>query len=143
MTGKAMVARGIRNKNPCNLKRSTNNWLGLVKNSEKIDPVFCVFKDAKYGIRAACKLFLNYKRFYGIDTIQGIISRFAPPTENSSERYSEFVCKRMNKRRDEHLDLYDANVMLELLKAIILFENGIAYYSDSEIREGMSLAGVT
>lgn len=143
MTGKTMVARGIRNKNPCNLKRSTNNWLGLVKNSEKIDPVFCVFKDAKYGIRATCKLFLNYKRFYGIDTIQGIISRFAPPTENNSERYSEFVCKRMNKRRDEHLDLYDANVMLELLKAIILFENGIAYYSDSEIREGMALAGVS
>ena len=140
---KEMVARGIRNNNPCNLKKSSNNWYGLVKKSDNTDPVFCMFKDAKYGIRAACKLFLNYDRLYGINTIRGIVSRFAPPSENNSERYSEFLCKRLNKNRDEPLNLYDSNTMFELLCGIITFENGIQPYPQETIRAGMNLAGVS
>lgn len=137
-----MPTRGVRNNNPLNI-RYGSNWDGMVKNSKELDSSFCVFKNPKFGIRAGAKLFLNYKRFYGIDTIRGIIDRFAPPEENDTTAYIEDVYKRMGKTRDESLDLYNGDVMLSLLKAVIRHENGYNPYSDEEIRAGMMLAGIT
>ena len=137
-----MVTRGVRNNNPLNI-RYGSNWEGMVKNSKELDRSFCVFKDVRYGIRAGAKLFLNYKRFYGIDTIRGIVSRFSPPEENDTTAYCEDVCKRMGKAREESLDLYNGGIMLSLLKAIIRHENGYQPYSDEEIKAGMYLAGIT
>ena len=142
MTGKKMPSRGVRNNNPCNL-RYGSDWMGMVKNSRELDRSFCVFKNAKFGIRAAAKLFLNYKRFYDIDTVRGIVDRFAPPEENNTTAYIEDVCKRTGFPREERLDLYNGAVMLSLLKAIIRHENGYQPYSDEEIKAGMYLAGIT
>lgn len=136
------MVRGVRNRNPLNI-RYGSPWEGLLKNSKDIDRSFCVFRHVKFGIRAGAKLFLNYKRFYDIDTIRGIVDRFAPPEENNTTAYIEDVCKRMGKHRDEHLDLYDANVMLALLKAMIRHECGYDPYEDEEIKNGMLLAGVS
>lgn len=137
-----MVSRGIRNNNPTNI-RYGSNWVGMAKNSRDLDRSFCVFIHPKFGIRAACKLFLNYKRFYGIDNIRGIINRFSPPEENDTTAYIEDVCKRMGKTREESLDLYNGEIMLSLLKAIIRHENGYNPYSDDDIKAGMLLAGIT
>lgn len=140
--GRKMPSRGVRNNNPLNI-RYGSNWDGMVKNSKELDRSFCVFKNAKFGIRAGAKLFLNYKRFYGIDTIRGIIDRFAPPEENDTTSYIEDVCKRMGKSREESLDLYNGEIMLSLLKSVIRHENGYCPYSDEEIKAGMLLAGIT
>ena len=45
--GTEKLPRGIRNKNPGNIKLGTD-WDGLA--DEQSDPVFCVFKEAVWGI---------------------------------------------------------------------------------------------
>ena len=139
MTGDKMVARGIRNNNPTNIRKG-ENWEGLAEVQD--DPAFCVFKDPKWGIRAFCRLMLNYKKLYGIDTVRGIIDRFAPASENNTTSYIEHVCLRLGVHHDESLDLTDMDCMLELCKAIIKHECGIIPYSDKQIKEGIYLAGI-
>lgn len=139
MMGGKMVARGIRNNNPTNIRKG-ENWEGLAEVQD--DPAFCVFKEPKWGIRAFCRLMLNYKKLYGIDTVRGIIDRFAPASENNTTSYIEHVCLRLGVHRDKSLDLTDMNCMLELCKAIIQHECGIIPYSDRQIKEGIYLAGI-
>ena len=64
--------RGIRNNNPGNIKYNGINWAGL--SIPPSDGVFCVFTEARYGLRALGKLLRNYNRYYGIRAINGIIT---------------------------------------------------------------------
>lgn len=135
-----MVARGVRNNNPTNIRKG-ENWKGLAEVQD--DPAFCVFREPKWGIRAFCKLILNYKTFYGIETVRGIIDRFAPPSENDTTSYIEHVCLRLGVDKDQKINLHNSEVMLELCKAVIRHECGVIPYGDNEIKAGMSLAGIT
>lgn len=136
-----MVARGIRNNNPGNIRKG-ENWEGLDKEKTKEERDFCVFKDAFWGIRAMCRILLNYERMYGICTVQSIITRYAPTFENDTTRYMEFLCKRLNVDKKQKLNLTQPEVMIELIKALIVYENGGNPYTDAEIRQGMLLAGL-
>lgn len=136
-----MVARGIRNNNPGNIRKG-EEWNGLDKEKTKAERDFCVFKDVVYGIRALCKVLLNYDRFYNINTVQGIITRYAPALENDTTRYTEYVCKKLNVDKKQKLDLTNPDIMIELIKALITYENGGNPYTDAQIRKGMSLAGI-
>lgn len=83
------MTRGIRNKNPFNIKSNPrNNWLGLVPYSS--DKVFCQFQHIDFGLRAGILLLRNYIR-NGITSLPLIISRFAPATENHLPSYLGFV----------------------------------------------------
>lgn len=134
-----MVARGIRNNNPMNIRKG-ENWKGLAEVQD--DPAFCVFKEPKWGIRAFCVLMRNYKKLYGIDSVRGIIDRFAPASENDTTSYIEHVSLRLGVHHDKSLDLTDCDTMLELCKAVIKHECGIIPYSDRQIKEGIYLAGI-
>lgn len=82
----------IGKNNPFNIRFShRNQWLGLDKDMP-VYKGFCNFIDRSYGIRAACCLLLRSYRMKGVDTIDSIIRRFAPPSENSTENYIVFVC---------------------------------------------------
>ena len=84
-----MVTRGMRNNNPFNIVRSSSRWLGLSK--FKTDPKFCEFDDLNYGLRAGLMLIANYVRYRHLVSVKSIIERFAPPSENDTERYICFV----------------------------------------------------
>lgn len=92
----AIFRRGIRNKNPFNIKKSSNNWLGKVISDK--DPTFEVFDTLEHGLRAGIKLLVNYIK-HGYDTPSKIISRFAPPCENVTTSYIHYVCVNDNNRR--------------------------------------------
>jgi hypothetical protein len=81
--------RGIRNNNPLNLKRGIK-WKGL--DCIQDDPVFCQFCTASDGFRAAFICLRTYYNKHDCKTIRQIIQRWAPPTENSTEKYIDFVC---------------------------------------------------
>ena len=49
--------RGIRNKNPFNIKLSHNSWLGKVSNDKNTDRVFEQFYQMDYGLRTGMHLF--------------------------------------------------------------------------------------
>lgn len=120
------LPRGIRNNNPGNI-RWGSNWQGLVPQSQRTDKSFCQFKDAAHGLRAIVKILFTYRDKYGLNTIEGIIHRYAPPFENSTDNYIKRVCDSLGIGRKDVISFSDSQLM-ELLKAIIAVENGNQYY---------------
>ena len=131
--GTEKLPRGIRNKNPGNIKLGTN-WDGLA--DEQSDPVFCIFSEAVWGIRALMRILLTYRFTHNRKNIDSIIKRWAPPSENDTDAYIVFVSKKMGI---EPMDMIDNSIeaYLPLVKAIIQMENGMQPYDDELIVEGM------
>lgn len=134
--------RGIRNNNPANI-RWGENWDGLDEKGMEKDPAFCVFKEVKWGIRALAKILMTYKRKYGLDTIKGIICRFAPPNENDTSSYMQHIADALGVGIEDKINIMDTQTMFVLIKAIIRHENGQQPYTDAEIRGGMFMAGIS
>ena len=132
-----MTARGIRNNNPGNIRHGSK-WNGL---ADGHDSAFCTFRDPVYGIRALCRLLINYQSRYELDTINGIISRYAPDSENDTNAYAANVSRKMNVGIDEVIDVTEWDTMRTLVESIIQHENGSQPYT-FEIADGMLLAGV-
>jgi len=86
-----METRGKRNKNPFNIKRSSNMWLGKIPFSNSTDKTFEQFESLDFGLRAGIKLLIKYIRVDKLKTVRDIISRYAPLSENDSEQYIKFV----------------------------------------------------
>lgn len=135
------VPRGIRNCNPGNIRHG-ENWEGLHPYSKELDESFCVFVSPKYGIRALCKILMNYNKLYCISTVAGIINRYAPPVENETDAYITHIANKLGVNPIEPINILQPEVMYLLISAIILHENGKNPYSEEEIRGGMLLAGL-
>ena len=140
------MKRGIRNNNPGNIRRGAP-WLGLASRHEmtpeqKREKEFCVFRAPEWGIRAIVKIIYTYERKYSLDTVAGIIERWAPPVENDTSSYITQVAKAMDVEQDEPLNIRADNTMRLLVRAIIKHENGSEPYDDATIRASIALARV-
>jgi hypothetical protein len=135
------MPRGVRNRNPGNIDRNATKWQGMA-DDQTSDPRFVVFKTPQYGIRAIARLMLTYQSQYGLTTIRGIVNRWAPPIENNTSAYVAAVAAGVGVGPDDPVEVDSCEVMLPLVKAIILHENGANPYPDSVILEGLHMAGV-
>ena len=126
-----MKARGIRNNNPLNIRRSTDRWKGARK--EQTDKAFVQFESMAYGYRAAWKTLQSYhKRFCRQGkafTVRNIICRWAPPNENDTETYIRTVLQLSGIDEQENLVspemLMSYRSLSKLLGAMTVMENGI------------------
>lgn len=135
--------RGERNNNPGNIDYSPNNpWRGKLPRDVSIEPRFERFDSALNGGRAAVKLVEFYKDRRGINTIRGVISTWAPPSENNTRAYVDAVARAVGVDPDEIVDLTEYRIMRPLLEAIIRHENGRVIYSPEEIDEMLRRAGI-
>lgn len=138
--GKSKFApRGIRNRNPLNIRRSKTPWLGEVDHIDVADTKgesgaarfcdrsFCQFSDVKYGYRAAFKLIKKYIEVYECDTIRKIINRWAPPTENNTNNYVEHVCAWQCLDEDAKITTSNYNGLVRLVIGMTMVENGKDY----------------
>jgi hypothetical protein len=114
--------RGVRNNNPGNIRRSGSAWAGL--SAEQTDPEFARFDDAVMGLRALMRLLLAYRYKYGLESVEQIIRRFAPPHENDTDGYIRFAARDMGVKREDALDLSSAPRLVSLARAIVRRENG-------------------
>lgn len=137
---------GIRQNNPGNLRPSFRHgkhepWVG---ESAPNGSGYCVFDTPENGIRALAKNLLAYERKHRIRTVERIIARWAPGTENDTEAYIRHVVKLTGFRRDAELDVADPSVLDALVTAIIRHENGpppgAGWYSDEQISVGIMRA---
>jgi hypothetical protein len=136
--GYMALPRGIRNKNPANIKYNKSNaWDGQTGKDSK---GFATFESSFYGIRAAAKLLRNYQSMYNLNTIEQIINRWAPPVENITRSYVDHVSKVLKTDKNTYLSLSDNNKLIELLQVIIKHENGINPYSYNEINRAVLAA---
>ena len=129
-------ARGIRNNNPGNIRRSADNWQGLREN--QTDESFFQFTDAKYGIRAMTRIIDNYKK-RGILSVDQIINTWAPPVENNTNAYLDHVLTQTGWSSG-WIPVKEEGDYPALIKAIIKHENGVQPYSDETIKAGIALA---
>lgn len=132
------LPRGIRNNNPGNLENNGIAWQGLA-DDQSADPRFYVFKDAGDGIRALARVLLTYRNRHGIDTVEGIISRWAPSFENDTWSYQQAVANAVGVDPSASVP-DDDNHLAAMVGAIIHHENGMNPYPDSLIRASITRA---
>lgn len=130
------MSRGLENRNPGNIRRVPVRYKGEVRPSR--DPHFKEFESLAWGYRAIFVLLDTYRTRYGIDTLRGMISRWAPPSENRTEAYIRAVSADTGIGPDEALETLDPATMVPVAAAISRVENGTAADPD-EIRRGWKL----
>lgn len=128
--------RGLRNNNPLNVRISTAKWKGL--REKQTDSEFCQFDSIVYGYRAAIKILRTYKLKYNLNTLEKMLARFAPSSENDTEAYIQIVSRKAKILRNVDLDLYDKNLVVRLVEAMSYVENGESA-TISDIKKGYDL----
>ncbi len=122
MTG-FYLPRGIRNNNPANIRLSKTKWLGQ-RVTKLSDSAFVEFVSPLYGVRALMRILLTYYFKYGLDTVESILNRYAPPCENATDSYAYHVAKLLGVKRRQRIAVHEDDTLIMLSKAIVLHENG-------------------
>ena len=112
------MSRGLENCNPGNIRLSRVRYLGEVRPSR--DPEFRQFESLAWGYRAIFVLLDTY-----LDTLRGMISRWAPPSENRTDAYIRAVAGDTGLDPDERLDTRDRRTMVPVAASISRVENGV------------------
>lgn len=128
--------RGYRNKNPGNIRHGSK-WQGLAPN--QTDAGFCQFVSHEYGIRAIYKLMQTYQNKYGLNSIEAIINRYAPPNENHTQNYINRCAADLGISRDARINTCDMKTLVALAKAIVSVELGGNPYPDQTFIDAYKL----
>jgi hypothetical protein len=129
--------RGERNNNPGNIRgNQAYTWQGQIG----IDTGgYVIFDSAENGIRAIGKdLLTKFSR--GINTVQAIISLWAPTSENNTASYIRAVASQIGVDSNEELNMTDFQTLESFIQAIIQHENGRVLYSLAQLNNGVTLA---
>ena len=111
--------RGERNCNPLNIKKTSIKWHGKIEGK---DTIFESFKDCYCGYRAA--IICLYKHYRtGSNTVNLLINKWAPGTENNTVKYVNYVSILMDLSPNESFFWSYSNVYL-LLYYMCVYENG-------------------
>ena len=132
---KNVTPRGIRNNNPLNIRKGCK-WKGL--RPTQTDKEFCQFTWMVYGIRAGFITLRTYICKHKCNTIEKIISRWAPRKENDTAAYIRAVAKRTKLATDLPLHIEDKKELCSLVSAMIEVECGRSVDIDT-IRMGYNL----
>jgi hypothetical protein len=132
------MTRGERSNNPGNIRRVAGvTWDGANPDQSE-DPDFVVFLSPEYGIRAMALILKSYAK-RGLNTVQGIINRWAPPADaNNTAAYVAAVCVECGVDPTAPIDV--TATMPNLIVGIIIHENGQNIYLPAQIEAGISMA---
>ena len=131
-SGGPNATAGKRNKNPLNIRyNASNDWFGRDR-KEGTPEGFETFISTAHGVRAADKVLENYSE-YGINSVREVINRFAPPNENDTDGYVDFVAKELGIGADDRINLRNPQTRTELLKAMVQMESPDVTLTDDQI----------
>ena len=129
-----MTPRGLRNNNPLNIRHSADIFQGEIKGEDRAFKTFILLP---YGYRAAFITLATYLT-KGCNTIEKIITRWAPPTENNTGSYISNVEKYSGVPRNKALTATTGADYIMIVAAMSFIENGINA-NISEVRAGFIL----
>lgn len=131
-SGGPNATAGRRNKNPLNVRyNAKNDWFGRDRKEGTPDG-FETFISTAHGVRAADKVLESYSE-YGINSVREVINRFAPPNENDTDGYVDFVAKELGIGADDRINLRNPQTRTELLKAMVQMESPDVTLTDDQI----------
>ncbi len=132
----ADAPRGIRANNPGNIRATSEQWQGQAG----AEGGFVTFETPEAGIRAIAKTLITYNDRHGLNTVDGIVARWAPAKENDTAGYATSVAQALGVKTTARLDLRDPITMRRLVQAIVRQENSQQPYPDTIIRAGVDSA---
>lgn len=132
-----MATRGYRNNNPGNIRKTASVWIGQVLPGD--DPDFITFSSIGYGYRAMFVLLKNYIN-KGYNTIDKMINRWAPSSENNTQAYITHMVQLTGISSDTIIEFSNAENMQKIVAAIAYHENGSAP-NFTDIQAGYALTG--
>lgn len=113
---------GVRLNNPGDLRYAGQPGAMLVGNG------FAAFRTPQEGLTALGRQLELYGS-RGNNTLSGIISKYAPPSENDTAAYIRDMVRRVGVSASSRLDLSDPKVLASLMQAMIRHEVGYNPYS--------------
>lgn len=119
---KKQLPRGLRNCNPGNIRKNSIVYAGEIVPSQ--DESFKQFTTMAYGYRAMFVTLYTYQHRYGIDTIEKMITRYAPANENHTEAYIEAVAERSGVSARGRITATNGDVMIPIVAAMARVEIG-------------------
>lgn len=124
---KYRIPAGILHNNPGNLEfRGQSGALQFGR--------FAGFASEGEGLfQLGRQLELFYSR--GLNTVQSIVSKYAPPGENNLSAYITDVTKRTGYGANQALNLSDPAVLSNLMNAVIFHEQGYNPYASGLVRD--------
>ena len=128
------LPRGLRLRNPGNIRPGAG-FYGEMGD----DGGYAEFESDEAGIRAIQRLLGTYGSKYGINTLRGLTNRYAPPSENPTSNYLDFLSQKTGIGPDEEIDL--AGRGSDIIPAIIGFEQGQQPFSQEFINRSIEAAG--
>lgn len=133
------IARGLRNRNPLNLRPSGDDWRGL--RDPQTDPGYLQFETNFHGLRAGAKNLITYYRIHQRQTVASIITNWAPPSDsNPTDHYIAAVCKALDVTPDQRIDLDNGETLRRLMEAMILVECGSQPFSRIDLDGAINAA---
>ena len=130
---------GLRQNNPGNIRPGAGFYGETGEGGG-----YATFGSEDEGLRAIARLLGTYDDEYGINTLRGLTSRYAPRSDNklSYDNYLSYLSSTLGLDPDEEFDLKGRRG--DLIPAIIGFEQGRDYedrYSDDQISRAIRAAG--
>ena len=130
---------GLRQNNPGNIRPGAG-FIGETGQSGG----YAEFGSEEEGLRALARLLGTYSDKYGINTLRGLTSRYAPRSDNkdSFDNYVSYLSDRLGMDPDQEFDL--KSMRGDLIPAIVGFEQGREFgdrYSDDQISRAITAAG--
>ena len=99
---------------------------------------FSIFRNMGFGLKAIQTILNTYYTKYNLTTIKEIIFRYAPPNENNSIHYVDFVAKNSGFSPNEKLEKSD---LIKLIPSIVKIETN-SNFTVSEVQNLISKAGI-
>ena len=130
------IPRGLRNNNPLNLRHNADLFQGEIRPGT--DKAFKQFTTVAYGYRAAFVTLGTYLTKYGRNTIEKIITAWAPPSENNTNSYIMHVSQNSGIEKNKVLTTSSGNDYIKIVTAMSRMENGIPANTEDVIA-GFSL----
>lgn len=127
------LKRGERNNNPGNLNYAGQAGAMLERSGGR----FAKFQSAYDGLRAMARQLMLYAR-RGINSVEGIISTWAPSSENNTGAYVNAISSRLGVDPKAALNLQNPQVLSQLMNGIIHHENGRNIYSSELVSRAAS-----
>ena len=110
----------IKRNNPGNIRHTAVYWQGEVTPP---GDTFCSFLSLELGCRAMLKLLRRYINIKKLNTVRKIIAVWAPPAENNTAAYIDYVARTLDVHPDDTL-CANRDTLIALADAMTRVEHG-------------------
>lgn len=122
-----VLPRGIRNNNPGNLNFA--HQAGAILEPGP-NARFARFPTPADGLAALRDQLIRYIVRDKLSTVNAIIAKWAPPNENNTSAYAQFVARKIGVEASADLGPVTPPLIGKMMMAIIEYENGQNPYGD-------------